>query len=152
VIATGGRSHLSDPGITPSVPRRMKGPVITMKKIGPKFIKLSALALLWLCFSATIPAQDIAAKVDEYMNAGLKLGRFSSAVLIARDDKALVSNGDGVANYDEDVPILPFTKFRLASVTKQFTAMGILILQERGNTNLIPGGIILSLKKMAGCF
>jgi len=103
-----------------------------MKKHKPRIINLSALALLSLCFSAAVSAQDIAAKVDEYMNAGLKLGRFSSAVLIARDDKVLVSNGYGAANYDEDSPIMPFTKFRIASVTKQFTAMAILILQERG--------------------
>jgi CubicO group peptidase (beta-lactamase class C family) len=103
-----------------------------VKKIGPRATHLSALALFWLCSSTAVSAQDIAAKVDEYMNAGLKLGRFSSAVLIARDDKVLVSNGYGVANYEEDSPILPFTKFRIASVTKQFTAMAILILQERG--------------------
>jgi CubicO group peptidase (beta-lactamase class C family) len=103
-----------------------------MKKIVPRVFKLAPLALLWLCINATITAQDIAAKVDEYMNAGLKLGHFSSAILIARDDKVLVSNGYGVANYEEDTPIMPFTKFRLASVTKQFTAMAILILQERG--------------------
>jgi len=103
-----------------------------MKKIGRRVIQLSVLALSWCCFSAAVSAQDIAAQVNEYMNAGLKQGRFSSAILIARDNKILVSDGYGVANYEEDIPIMPFTKFRIASVTKQFTAMAILILQERG--------------------
>ena len=103
-----------------------------MKKSGSRVTQLSISALLCCCFSLTVSAQDITAKVNEYMNAGLKAGRFNSAILIARDDQILVSNGYGAANFEEDSPIMPFTKFRLASVTKQFTAMAILILQERG--------------------
>jgi CubicO group peptidase (beta-lactamase class C family) len=92
----------------------------------------TALLLSCICFSAAVSAQDIGAKVDEYMNAGVKLGRFSSAILVAKDGKVLVSKGYGMANYEDSIPITPQTKFRLASVTKQFTAMGVLILQERG--------------------
>ena len=40
--------------------------------------------------------------------------------------------GYGMANLEHDVPNTPQTKFRLGSITKQFTAMAILILQERG--------------------
>jgi len=97
-----------------------------------RLIKLPALLLWCVVFSAAASAQDIGAKVDEYMNAGVKQGRFSGAVLVAKDGKVLVSKGYGMANYEESTPITPQTKFRLASVTKQFTAMGILILQERG--------------------
>ena len=97
-----------------------------------RLITLPISLLLCGCFSAAASAQDISSKVDEYMNAGFKLGRFSSAVLVAKDGKVLVSKGYGMANYEESIPITPRTKFRLASVTKQFTAMGILILQERG--------------------
>src|SRR5262245_32617235 len=93
---------------------------------------LSTLALCFGCGSAAPAPEDIRARVDEYMNAGVRLGRFSSAVLVARGGTVLVSNGYGVANYEEDVPILPYTKFRIASVTKPFTAMAILILEERG--------------------
>lgn len=101
---------------------------IFVKWVNSLIMNLLALALMCTMLSA----QDIVAKVDEYMNAGVKLGRFSSAVLIAQNDKVLLSNGYGVANYEEDAPIMPFTKFRIASITKEFTAMAILILQERG--------------------
>jgi len=73
-------------------------------------------------------AQDIEAKVDEYINAHMKLGNFSGSVLIAKDGRILVSKGYGMANYELDAPNTPQTKFRLGSVTKQFTAMAIMQL------------------------
>jgi CubicO group peptidase (beta-lactamase class C family) len=103
-----------------------------MRREQLQLIQLPVLLLLYVCFNTAASAQDIGAKVDEYMNAGVKLGRFSSAVLVAREGKVIVSKGYGFANYEESMPITPKTKFRLASVTKQFTAMAILILQERG--------------------
>jgi CubicO group peptidase (beta-lactamase class C family) len=54
------------------------------------------------------------------------------AVLVARDGKVLVSSGRGLANLAHDVPITSATKFRIGSVTKQFTAAAILKLQEQG--------------------
>ena len=107
-----------------------------MKKVPLRLLNLPILLFVCACFSPTGAAQDIGAKVDEYMNAGVKLGRFSSAVLVARGGTVLVSKGYGMANYEDAIPITPRTKFRLASVTKQFTAMGILILQERGKLKI----------------
>jgi len=60
----------------------------------------------------------------------MKLGNFSGSVLIAKGDEVLVRKGYGLANIEIDVPNTPKTKFRLGSVTKQFTAMAILQLQE----------------------
>ncbi len=75
---------------------------------------------------------DIAAKVDAYMNAAQKLKWFSGSVLLAKGGKVLVSKGYGMADYELDVPNTPQTKFRLGSVTKQFTAMAVMELQEKG--------------------
>jgi len=54
------------------------------------------------------------------------------SVLVAQDGKVLLSHGYGFANLEWDVPNSPATKFRLGSVTKQFTAACILLLEERG--------------------
>jgi len=54
------------------------------------------------------------------------------AVLIARDGKILHQNGFGYANLEDKVPVTPDTKFRIGSITKQFTASAILKLQEDG--------------------
>ncbi len=76
-------------------------------------------------------AQDLArmeAVVDSYVTNG----QFMGAVLVARGNDVLLDKGYGSANLEWDVPATPDTRFRIGSVTKQFTAAAILLLQERG--------------------
>jgi CubicO group peptidase (beta-lactamase class C family) len=80
--------------------------------------------------------EQLASKIEEYMAARVRRDHFSGSILIARDGKVLYSQGYGMANLEHDVPNTPQTKFRLGSITKQFTAMAILILQERGKLNV----------------
>ncbi|HSK71820.1 MAG TPA: serine hydrolase [Pyrinomonadaceae bacterium] len=103
-------------------------------------------ALVWLCLIFTLyvsaqnaappSAQQITAKVDEYMNAAMRVDGFSGSILIARNGQPIVSKGYGMANVEHAVPNAPQTVFRLASITKQFTAMAIVMLQERGKLNV----------------
>ena len=58
------------------------------------------------------------------------------AVLVARDGKVLLSHGFGMADLSHDVPISATTKFRIGSITKQFTAAAILKLQEDGRLSV----------------
>ncbi len=81
-------------------------------------------------------AQDTTAKFDEYLTAITKQGRFTGSVLVARDGKVLFNKGYGMANLEFDIPNTPQTKFRLGSITKQFTAASILLLQERGKLSV----------------
>ena len=83
----------------------------------------------------TPSAKQISAKVDEYMDAAVKVERFSGSILVARNGSPVVSKGYGMANYEQSVPNTPQTVFRLASITKQFTAAAVMILQERGKLN-----------------
>lgn len=73
------------------------------------------------------------------MTALVRLNRFSGSVLIALGGKVLVSRGYGMANLEEGVPNSSRTKFRIASLTKQFTAASILLLQERGKLKVHDG-------------
>jgi CubicO group peptidase (beta-lactamase class C family) len=77
------------------------------------------------------------AKFDEYMTTLAKLGRFNGYVLVARDGKPVFGKGYGMANFEDEVPNTPQTKFRLASVTKPFTAAAVLLLQEKGKLRLL---------------
>ena len=86
--------------------------------------------------SPVVASQDIAPKIDEYMNALAKAGWFNGSILIAREGKVIVNKGYGMANFEFDVPNTPQTKFRLGSITKPFTAMAIMLLQERGKLSL----------------
>ena len=80
--------------------------------------------------------QDLSTRVEEYMTARVERDKFSGTVLIARAGQKLFCKGYGMANLELDVPCTPQTKFRLGSITKQFTAMAILILQERGKLSV----------------
>ncbi|HET7844911.1 MAG TPA: serine hydrolase domain-containing protein, partial [Xanthomonadales bacterium] len=59
-----------------------------------------------------------------------------AALLVLRDGKPLVARGYGYADVATRVPVTPRTNFRLASVTKQFTAAAILLLVEDGKLAL----------------
>ena len=52
------------------------------------------------------------------------------AVLVARDGKILYQGGAGLADLAKKTPVTPETKFRIGSITKQFTAAAILRLAE----------------------
>src|ERR1700674_537826 len=107
-----------------------------MRVLKNSYTCVFAVVLLILFSNAFVKAQSVNPRFDEYMNAMAKLGRFNGYVLIARDGKTVFSKGYGLANFEDDAPNTPQTKFRLASITKSFTAMAIMILQERGKLSL----------------
>ena len=102
------------------------------------YCKTHLVIFLFIAFglALNISAQDTNAKFDEYLTAITKQNRFMGSVLVARDGKVLFSKGYGLANLEFDIPNTPQTKFRLGSVTKQFTAVAILLLQERGKLSV----------------
>jgi CubicO group peptidase (beta-lactamase class C family) len=99
---------------------------------------LCAGALVLLITSPILAANDPAleAEVDAYLQPLLDLDLISGSILIARGDEILLAKGYGLANREHGIPNTPETKFRLGSMTKQFTAMGILVLAYQGKLNL----------------
>ena len=59
-----------------------------------------------------------------------------AAVLVSRDGEVLFGKGYGLADVGNRVPVTPDTKFRIGSVSKQFTAAAILKLQEQGKLSV----------------
>ena len=59
-----------------------------------------------------------------------------AAVLVLRDGRPVVRAGYGLADLETGTPATPETNYRLASVTKQFTAAGILLLAEDGRLTI----------------
>jgi CubicO group peptidase (beta-lactamase class C family) len=88
-------------------------------------------ALILLIGVAASHAQtttDIAARADAY----IKSVPIQGSVLLAKGGKIVLVQGYGLANIELGVANKPETKFRLGSVTKQFTSAAILQLQEQG--------------------
>jgi len=63
-----------------------------------------------------------------------------AAVLVLRDGQPVVRASYGLADLETDTPATPETNYRLASVTKQFTAASILLLAEDGRLKLDDRG------------
>ena len=75
---------------------------------------------------------DLGAGIDALFAPAAAGDSPGAAVTVIRDGKVLHSAGYGYADLGRRVPITPQTAFRLASVSKQFTAMAVMILAERG--------------------
>jgi CubicO group peptidase (beta-lactamase class C family) len=95
---------------------------------------ISRFALLALLAGSCL-GQD-AARMDQIVQSYAANNSFMGSVLVARDAQVLFSKGYGSANLEWNVPNSPSTKFRLGSVTKQFTAASILLLEERGKLSV----------------
>ncbi len=99
-----------------------------------------ALSVLLLLASGTpCPAdgQDPrAARLREYLSAAAGLGQLNASVFIAERGQVLADTAFGFASMELGVRNTPETRFRVASVTKQFTAMAIVMLAQDGRLNL----------------
>ncbi len=84
-----------------------------------------------LLLAAVGLAQDVS-RMDEVVQYNVSNKRFMGSVLVARGDEILLNKGYGSANLEWNIPSSPSTRFRLGSITKQFTAAAILLLEERG--------------------
>ncbi|MCK4226091.1 serine hydrolase [candidate division WOR-3 bacterium] len=104
-----------------------------------KFLSRVVLIFTVLClFAVTNPifAQDKAEKIDELMKIYYDYGQFNGTVLVAENGKVIYEKGFGLANMEWNIPNEPDTKFRLGSITKQFTAMLIMQLVEEKKIKL----------------
>jgi CubicO group peptidase (beta-lactamase class C family) len=97
--------------------------------------RFTLITLSFLPWFATAMAQDTA-RMSAAVKARSAHDRFMGSVLVAKNDTVLFAESSGWANLEWKIPHTPATKFRIASVTKQFTAAGILLLAERGQLSI----------------
>lgn len=77
-------------------------------------------------------AQALSVRLHQLVNSYVDTGWFMGSILVARDGKVLLNKGYGYANLEWKIPNSSTTRFQLASITKQFTAASILLLEDRG--------------------
>ena len=100
------------------------------------FARVLFASLLTVVFSVVAAAQS-AAEVDAVVQKMIDAkGIPAAGVVVVRDGKAVLVKGYGPADIEAGTPVNENTVFQIASVTKQFTAAGILLLVEEGKLKL----------------
>jgi CubicO group peptidase (beta-lactamase class C family) len=94
------------------------------------------LAIVLLVSQQAAVAQDHAAKIQELLTLAHKYRQFNGSALVAENGKVIYKSAFGMANMEWNIPNTPETKFRLGSITKQFTATLTLQLVEQGKIKL----------------
>src|SRR5690349_11657841 len=100
-------------------------------------------ALAWTCATIAVsfaacqgstpaPVPNHAAAVDHYLAAEFNKRQFSGTVLIAQHGQVLLAKSYGWADEESRLPNRLTTRFGIGSITKQFIAMAILLLQDQG--------------------
>jgi CubicO group peptidase (beta-lactamase class C family) len=88
------------------------------------------------CFLMSAAQGNRAARIDALFQQCGQPAAPGASVLVVRGGKVLFKKSYGLADVEEHIRATPSTNYRLAPVTKQFTAMGIMILADRGKLNL----------------
>ncbi len=82
------------------------------------------------------PEQTKVEKIEQLVQSYHDLRRFSGTVLVAEAGEVIYKKGFGMANLEWGIPNRPDTKFRLGSITKQFTAVLLLQLAAENKIDL----------------
>jgi len=80
--------------------------------------------------------KNLAHAIDSLLQDAYPPTEPGAAVIVVRDGQIILRQGYGMANLELGVPIEPDMVFRLGSITKQFTAVSILLLLEQGKLAL----------------
>ncbi len=95
---------------------------------------LSALSFLMLMNQSF--AQSKSEKIQQLVNDYKNQNLFNGSILVAAKGEVVYKNGVGMANIEWSIPNTPQTKFRVGSITKQFTSMLIMQLVNEGKIDL----------------
>ena len=92
--------------------------------------------MLCVCICNFIQAQDLEEQIDAYLKKNFTSEMPGLSILVAKDGKAIFEKGFGMANLELGVKAAPNHIFEIGSITKQFTAVAILMLEEQGKLKI----------------
>jgi CubicO group peptidase (beta-lactamase class C family) len=92
--------------------------------------------LIFTTFSSVSFAQSRVQKIEKLIDSLYLQEKFNGNILIAEKGKIIYNRSYGIANETTKEKLNQKSVFELASLSKQFTAMGIVILKEKGKLNL----------------
>ena len=103
-----------------------------MRRILAGIVVLSLAALVAVCAPLGLDAQDKSSAIDVLLTGYWAAHALNGAALVSDHGKVILEKGYGYADFEWKVPNTPDTKFRLGSITKQFTATLVMQLVEEG--------------------
>ena len=103
-----------------------------------RIFQLKIAVTFFLCFFLinALSAQNLELKIDEILKNQFKSNETGVSVLVAKRGKIIYRKAFGKANLELDVDMIPENVFKVGSITKQFTAVSILMLMEEGKLSL----------------
>src|SRR5580700_8855313 len=105
-----------------------------MRKLILRVLLLALLLQIPSVNAADTP--DNAAKIDKFISQYAECCSFSGTVLVSDHNRVIFKKGYGLANREWNIPNTPEVKFRLGSITKQFTSMLIMQQVAKGTIKL----------------
>lgn len=108
-----------------------------LRRLAIPFLLLAGLCTALPAAAAPKPAAaSAAARMDAVLKAAFPTDKPGAAAIVVKDGKVLFRKAYGMAHVELGVPLQPDMVFRLGSITKQFTAVAILMLAEDGKLAL----------------
>ena len=95
-----------------------------------------SLSVVLLCLACRGYSQSLKSGIDGLVNEYVVGQNFMGSILVAEKGKVLFSEGYGLADVEKNIPNTPETRFMIGSITKQFTAMLVTQLAEKGKLKL----------------
>jgi len=99
-------------------------------------ILVAAISLSCNSQTASVKNPNKADKIEELVSNYTKYGKFNGSILVAIEGEILFKKGFGMANMEWKIPNQTDTKFRIASITKQFTSLLIMQLVSQNKLDL----------------
>jgi len=100
-----------------------------------KYTFVIAVALVWGCSGPKEQANPLVASIDSVMTSVVDTARFNGNVLVARNGEVIYKKSFGSSKFYTNEMLNDSSLFELASVSKAFTAMAIMMLKEQGKLN-----------------
>lgn len=97
---------------------------------------MRVLAAIAICLLAPQAFAGDSPPLTRFIGEYAKANDFNGSILVRRGDSTLYSGCFGLANFQHHVPNGPATRYRIASITKAFTAVLVLQLAEAGKVDL----------------
>jgi len=101
-----------------------------------KRLPLLAILLVAAPPLALLAQDNCTNRLDEIFKSWSQPGAPGAAVAVIQHGKLLIEKGYGLANLEYDIPVTPQAIYHVASVSKQFTAMALVLLEQDGKLSL----------------